>query len=781
MLLQAIVIAAVTQAGNRPDMTAFTMSVAKTAGEITVPGLTGPVRIARDDIGVPEITGEELHDVVRAQGFVHGQERFLQMDLLRRVSSGRLAALVGARAVESDRAYRSMRCTAVADAVVRRQPDDIARLLEAYAEGVNAGLAALDGPPPEYSFMGVKPEPWLPRDTILTLLTMSDTLNWNKDIELRIQVMLAALPEDLVRFLLPEDTRFESPLLPGNDADAPKPAIPGSDVIDLRGQARFQTPPGLVDVPPVALGSNNWAIAGSRSAHGGAIVANDPHLEITVPGIWYRVELAWSGGRAMGLSLPGSPGVLIGSNGHLAWGFTNSQGDFQDWIVVEPDPDDARQYRTPDGPEPFTREVEVIEVAGGAPIEHALRMTRWGPIARVDHEGRGLVLRWTALDPEIVNMDILRMMVARTLEQGVEIARAWYGPSQNVVIADDGGRIAWAVSGYFPRRLGFDGEVPRSWAEEGVGWAGPMDESLRPVVVDPPEGILYTANNRTVDLAWARMLGNGWDIGARARRIAELLRTGDKLDEEDLLSIQLDTRVEIFDFYRDLAIEVTNSANDDPLMAEARVVLEAWNGRADLDQSAVRLLHVFRNKLHEEIMAPLLAPCLRVDPFFHFSWARVEESMRRLLEVRPQHLCPPGFQSWDAFIRETLASVLATLIKETPMGRLDVPWGAVNRTLVRHPMAEEARLFASMLNMPSEPLPGHRYAVRVGLPRYGASARMVVSPGREERGVLHIPAGQSGHPLSPHYRDSHAAWLEGRPTSFRVGEAAEVLTLVPSS
>ncbi len=783
MLLEAIAIAAATQIGDLPDLTPFTMSLPKTTGETAVPGLAAPVTIARDPLGVPEITGATLLDVVRAQGFVHGQERFFQMDLLRRVSGGTLAALLGARGVESDREFRTMRCRAVADAVVRRQDDDMRRLLEAYADGVNAGLAALDAPPPEYALLGGAPEPWRPRDTVLSQLTMFDKLNWNRHIEYRIQVMREALPDALVRFLLPEDTRFESPLLPARTPPGPGPRldIPGPDVVDLRKQTRRPVPAGIVDVTPISLGSNNWAVAGSRSAHGGAIVANDPHLEITAPGVWYRIELAWDGGRAMGLSLPGSPGVLIGSNTHVAWGLTNTQGDFQDWIMVVRDPDNPRNYLTPEGSEPYRREIEVIEVAGGDPVRHTLRMTRWGPIAQVDHAGNGLVLKWTALDPDTMNMGILRMMLATSLEQAVDVARTWYGPSQNVLVADAGGRIAWVVSGYFPKRVGFDGTVPVSWAEAGVGWDGAMDESRRPVVVDPPEGILYTANNRTVDLEWARMLGNGWDIGARARRIGELLRADEKLDESDLLAIQLDTRVELFDFYRDLAIEVADAAPDDPLLTEAKLVLMTWDGTADVDQPGMRILDAFRDVVYEKATTALLAPCLGVDPFFRYRWARGEETVRRLLEERPAHLCPPEYESWESFLRDGLTAVLGRLVTEAPLRRLGAGWGVANRAVVRHPLADAAGSLASMLGMPVLPLPGHPYAVRVGTSRFGASCRMVVSPGREDGGFLHIPAGQSGHPLSPHYRDSHASWIEGRATPFRAGAAEETLTLVPPS
>jgi penicillin amidase len=774
-LVAAAALLAAPQDGGAP----FTDSLARAAGEVTVAGLSAPVTVERDALGIPVIRGAALEDVVRAQGFVHAQERYFQMDMTRRFAAGRLAEVGGPMLVSMDRRNRPLRLEQVAARVLEGLPARHRRLIDVYTAGVNAGLADLDAPPPEYVIMRASPEPWSSTDGILVLYAMFEALNFNAAMERRRAVMAETLPDGLHRFLTPESTRWDTPLVGGSDRYEPMP-VPGPDVVDLRTASLPAAPlTGLVDVPPLVAGSNNWAVAGDRTAHGGAIVANDPHLQITAPGIWFRCEMAWEGGRARGASLPGNPGVVIGATDALAWGFTNTMGDFQDLIVVETSAGDPGTYRTPDGPEPFEEIVETIEVRGGAPIDLPLRVTRWGVVTETDAAGRPLVLDWTALHAEMVNTGLMDIMHAATLEEGVEIVRTWYGPSQNAVIADDRGRIAWVVSGYLPRRTGFDGTVPTSRAEAGVGWDGPQDERHRPMLVDPPEGILFTANNRTVDVAWARRLGGTWALGARAQRIAERLRAAETLSEDDLLGIQLDTRVEVFDFYRDLVMEASKGAVFEPPVAEARRVVAGWNGTADADQAGLRILHAYRRALHDAIITPLVAPCRARDARFGYHWFGSEETVRRVLEERPAHLLPPGADDWPAFLRTTLRRVALDLRERAPDDGLTAPWGVDNTAMIQHPLASAAPAFAGMLSMPKDHLSGHSYAVRVALPAYGASLRMVASPGRLERGRFQIPAGQSGHPMSPHYRDSHAAWVDGRPTPFLAGPVVSKLVLTP--
>ncbi|MCH7602663.1 MAG: penicillin acylase family protein, partial [Planctomycetes bacterium] len=292
-----------------------TDALPRTEGQIEVAGLASRVLIDRDDLGIPSITGESLLDVVRAQGFLHGQERFVQMDMTRRLAAGELAALVGPLMLDADRKYRAYRFRSVARRVINRMRPDHRELLRAYTEGVNEGLDDLEALPLEYQFLQSNPQVWKEEDSILVMLMMYDMLQGSARMEGMLGVMREALPEALFTFLTPLRTRFDVPILPDRtrkESSSYKPvAIPGPDVIDVRRRAgnndqdeaerlvdakRIDVGPhemslGLVDVSEIVIGSNNWAVAGQRSLHGGAILANDMHLALTSPGIWYRAEM----------------------------------------------------------------------------------------------------------------------------------------------------------------------------------------------------------------------------------------------------------------------------------------------------------------------------------------------------------------------------------------------------------------------------------------------------------------------------------------------------------
>ena len=776
-------------------------SLPRTEGAVTVPGLAGRVVVARDDRGIPVITRATLDDVHRGAGFVHAQERFFQMDAARRYAAGELSEVLGPDTLRQDRLMRRYRFRAVAREVVARLPETQRRALEAYAEGVNAGLDDLGVAPVEYAVLRFRPRRWTPEDSILVMMSMYDALHVNARYERRAAVMEAALPPELFDFLTPGTTRFDAPLLDDRGAPArgendhvPAP-VPGPEVVDLRTAARPAggTAPTHAHVergPMPAVGSNNWAVAGSRSRHRGAMIANDPHLQISIPIIWFRQELVWgddsvshpdldptAAGHARGAALPGVPGIVIGATDHLAWGFTNTTADFQDLVLLETDAGRVEKYRTPDGWEAFDDIVETILVRGAEPDELTVRQTRWGPVIDEDFDGRLRALRWTALDPAMTNLGLLDLMTARNLEDGVAAASGWHGPSQNAMLADANGRIAWVVTGYLPQRIGFTGEVPVSWADGTTGWFGPMREQDRPKLIDPPDGVLYTANNRTIGARTAEGFANFWASGVRAQRIAELLTMAPEFTERDLLAMQLDTRTAMYDLYCDLVLDLTANTRDERL-ADARQHVAAWNGTADADQGALALLDAYADRLAVRLLGPLTEPCLDLDPDFRYRWWMQEEPLRRILEERPAHLLPPEATGWPELLLEVLEEVVDELTAE---GReLPDAWGDLNQTAIAHPLAAVAPALGNVLQMPPVPQPGHVFAVRVATPSFGASLRLVASPGRAQEAILHVPVGQSGHPLSPHYRDGHAAWVTGAPTPLAAGPPVSTFTLEPA-
>jgi len=406
-------------------------SLPQLEGERTLKGLTAPVRVERDAHGVPRLAGATRVDVARALGFLHGQERFFQMDLQRRRPAGEIAELVGPAALKLDRAIRIHRFRSVAERVWKKAPAEERGLIEAYSEGVNAGLAALGAPPFEYLALRLDPQPWKPEDTILTALAMYVTLQGDLgERESALGVMRDTLPSALFAFLTPNGTaEWDAPIV-GEPLRGPP--VPGPEVIDRRRQDAPKAAdqggeerPVVVDAldtipdPDFALGSNNWAVSGAHTKSGAPLLADDMHLQITVPNIWYRASLVWRDGgeeqTVTGVTLPGTPVVVVGSNGNVAWGFTNSQGDWADLIELDPAPNDPDAYLTPAGPRKLEHVIERIRVKGAAEETLEVEETVWGPVIDKDHRGRKRALRWVAQDEDGVNLALGRIERARTL------------------------------------------------------------------------------------------------------------------------------------------------------------------------------------------------------------------------------------------------------------------------------------------------------------------------------------------------------------------------------
>jgi penicillin G amidase len=777
-------------------------------GERVAAGLGAPVRIERDALGVPLVRGRSRLDVARATGFLHAQERFFQMDLLRRSAAGELAALFGRPALEMDREARPLRLRLVARRAVRTLRADERDLLAAYTAGVNAGLAALGAPPFEYLALRAEPARWRDEDSLLCALAMYRDLQGRQPwLESVIGLMRETLPPMLVDFLAPVGTEWDAPI---EGEPIAMPAVPGPDVLDLRKTrpraavaevaspsdssplAFFGTPLGFGPADPgseFARGSNNWAVAGTHTVHGGALLANDMHLGISVPNTWYRLSLVFPGPdgerRVTGVTLPGAPFVVAGSNGHVAWGFTNSEGDWADLVLLEPDPANPEAYLAPGGPRALERETETIDVKGEKADTLVVESTIWGPVIDRDHVGRRRALAWVALREGGLNASLYRMEAVRDLDEAQALAAEVGIPNQNFVAADDTGRIGWTIIGRIPRRVGHDGAVPTSWADGRNDWDGWLAPGEYPRVVDPPRGRIWTANARVVGGDKLAKVGvGGYDLGARQGQIRNDLLAVDKASEADMLRVQLDDRALFLARWQKLLLGVLSpdAVAGDPRRAEARRSVETWGGRASIDSVGYRIVRAFRERVRGLVLDPLLAPARgrdtkRLRPGTAPN-ARWEGPVWALVTERPPHLLDPRYPSWDALLLSALDAVLEEL---TENGRplAERTWGERNTTLIRHPLSRATPRLGFFLDMPREQLPGDSHMPRFQSPSAGASERFGVSPGREDLGYFHMPCGESGHPLSPHYADGHAAWAKGEQTPFLPGPAVNVLTLVP--
>jgi penicillin amidase len=775
-------------------------SLPRLDGTTSIAGLTANARVDRDSLGVPTINAESREDVARALGFLHAQDRFFQMDLQRRQPAGELAALVGARALDVDEEIRVHRFRSVARRALELTTPSYRGVLKAYADGVNAGLNALDAPPFEYLVLSATPEPWQPEDSILTVLAMFNTLQGRQaTFERSHGALRDTLPEPMFRFLSTVGSEWETPVV---GTPIARPPIPGPDVFNIRNeratQTRRQNNPAeagcysagdcvasafgrAVQDPEVfsSIGSNNWAVDGAHSATGAAIVANDMHLTIAVPIIWYRASFAFGGERITGVTLPGIPSMVVGSNGHVAWGFTNTGGDWSDLVRIEPDPRDPAKYLTPDGSKPFEVFQETIAAKGtGARTSH-VRTTIWGPVVWKDARGREYAQHWIAHDAEALAADTTGPERARSVDEMINAIAGLGIPNQNVAMADKSGRIGWTIGGAIPRRTGYSGMTPESWADGSKKWDGYLTTAEFPRIVDPPTGRLWTANAPVVSDAMLAAIGEGgYADGIRARLIRDRLLKIDKATPKDMLDIQLEDRALFLERWRKLLLD--SLASQTGARKEFRDLVESrWTGRASPDSVAYRLVKEFRALFVRRVMLSLIEPALAIDPTIdNLRLQRGEGPVWQLVSERPMHLLDPKYRSWDEAI---LDSVDATIALLTENGRTlnDRTWGEANSAEIRHPLAGAIPFFGRYLNMPGDPLPGDVYTPRASSPRTGPSERMAVSPGREHEGILHIPTGQSGHPLSPHFGDQYRAWLTGEATPFLPGATVSTLTLTP--
>jgi penicillin amidase len=749
-----------------------------------LPGLSARVETEFNEWGIPRILAQTREDAFRVLGFVTAGDRLFQMDLLRRHAAGRLAEVLGPGLAESDRRHRVMGFEPVARAALERLPEDQKAVLEAYAEGVNRAIDELPAMPPEFLALGYRPSAWRPEDSLLVVLGMEENLSWTGEMERAATVMEAALPAPVHAFLTPPLDRYTDRVLNGGSSRYRPRTIPGNDLAALlKNASGGASHAGLVGDNPSPKGSNGWVVGPAKTRDGRALLANDMHLSLRVPNIWYRAELHYRDLGLSGLTLPGVPLMVTGSNEHIAWGFTNIEGDFSDLVLLELDPADPGRYLTPQGWVRFGERTETMRVRGEAEQTLKVRTTIWGPVLPEPLLGRLAAVRWTALDPEATDLRLLDLDRVEAVDAALALFNRAGGPPLNALVADRLGNIGWTYSGKIPRRFGLDGSASRSWADGSRGWNGYIPPEELPRVVNPPSGFIVNANQRMVDDAYPYVIGHYFDHGYRAYRITERLTEMKNIDERDLLNLQLDTRAEFYRFYQRLALSLLNA---DGAATEARLRrgLESWDGFAERESAGLAVLAEFRGLLLDRVIAPYLDKCRRLDPAFRFEWSTIDEPLQQLLEAKPPELLPEKekYRDWNTFLHDLLLSAeAAVLARHRADASETLAWGTDNTAAIVHPFSLSLPWLRGLLDMPADPLPGCPKCVRLSVPGSGASERLVVAPGREGDGILHMPGGQSGHPLSPHYRDQHPAWVDGSALPLKAGRPVHRLAFIPAA
>jgi penicillin amidase len=708
-----------------------------------LPGLSQAVEVAFDARAVPTLRAANLVDSSRALGLLHARERFFQMELQRRTARGELAEVLGKAVLPLDELHRTYGFTQIAEQAAARLPPESARHLQAYSEGVNAWLEARKGRVSlELTILGIKPRPWTPADSLAVLLLMHEDLSSSWRTEQRIDALHAT--EAKQRFLFPRVTDEDVLLVP----DA-APQSPDSAKIFHGEHAKLDLPkpieiiPGEGGVRDETIGSNNWVIGGSRTRSGKPILANDPHLALRLPNLWYAARIEWAGRFVQGVTLPGLPGVVIGHNDRVAWGFTNIGTDVQDL------------YR-----EPATSERhEVIAIKGERAQVLNVKTGAHGPQVM-----EGLSLHWTALDPGYIGGALTNTMEARDWASFNAAFDGFVGAAQNVVYADADGHIGWRATGRVPKRVdGDDGSAPLP--ATGHDWQGFVPQSEMPRIFDPPSGRIVTANQRVIGTSFPHPVTASWANPSRARRIVELIDSAkEKITAADVMRMQLDV---VSPLHSDLAKLLHGQ-----LTGELAKLLDGFDGSARADDNRMLASEQLLNALRIELRTAALG-----QPYKELSWsndvAAVEEALREPQEAWTR----AGLGDKAALIRRAQAAAELAL-RELPAKT----WGAFNETKIHHPFGLGGGFLGWLFDPPQAEQSGCGNCVRVGRPNHGQSMRMVVDFADLDATTLVLPLGQSGHLGTAHRLDQRDDWLQGDTagrTRLHQAQVGELLVLRP--
>lgn len=750
-------------------------------GEVAITGLDGPVEILRDGYAIPTIRAASERDAWLALGFVHGTDRLWQLELARRIGRGRLAELVGARALPLDRFMRTLGLARVAEAGLAAYRPEERALLEAYARGVNAAIAAARPLPVEFQLLWLeRPEPWRPADSLLVhrLLALEVAGAWRREL----------LRARLARRLEPADLEL---LLPAEGPGDPGTLAAAEPLAERLSAALWAVLPEL----PGGLGSNVFVLAGARTASGAPLLASDPHLPLRTPGVWYLAALAAPGLEAVGGTIPGLPAVVIGRTEGVAWGLTTTGADTEDLVRIRPDPSDPGRYLVPGGSEPFDLREETIRVRFAEPERLAVRTTRFGPVLSdlvasegVVEPGELLALRWTALETDDRTLAAGFAMARARDAQGILDALADFAsPVQNLAFADRTGRIGLAVAGRIPLRRVGDGRLPARAADGSAEWLGWIPVEALPRGLDPPEGLLINANNRVVGPDYPYPVTAEWDGPARALRLHELLDGRRGIDAGAARAVQQDLVSAVARELLPVLLPLARAGLPDgspyrPLLD----ALAAFDGNMAAERSEPVLLAAWLEALGPRLRTDELGPLL-VE-----LGLRRPEVLRRLLAER-QAWCG-GPAGCARRVAEALEAAVGALEARHGRDWRSRRWGEEHPASMPHRPFGELPVLGRLFSL-AMPVGGDATTVAVAAWRalgpagpfpahHGAGLRLVVD--LAEPGVWAITAtGQVGHPLSRHYRDLTSVWAAGgalRLDPLRaVVEARRRQRLVPAS
>jgi penicillin G amidase len=754
----------------------------KTRGTIELEGLHGQVLVRRDRWGVPHIEAGDREDLYFAQGFCHAQDRLWQLDFYRRVVRGRVAEMAGPDALPVDRLMRTLGIRRVAEREEAALEPELRALLERFCEGVNAGAAAAAAPPFEMRLLRLSFEPWRPADILSLgkLLAFGLSTNWEREL----------LRADMLRELGPELTARLDPTYPAGNPIVAQQAWSGDGAAIV---AQIDTVRRAMGLAAEASGSNNWAVSGERSVTGSPLIAGDPHLPPSMPGIWYEAELRQGGRFVRGASMPGMPGIYMGQNNDVCWTFTNVMADTQDLFVERVE---GETYLFEDEWRPLQTVREEIAVRGRSEPELLdVRITHHGPIV---NEALGadaaepLALSWQTLAEPTAFPGMFELLEIESGPQLVDRLKGHTSPASNLIWADRDGSIGYKLIGRLPLRRGGCPDLPKpGWSGE-FEWDGTVPYEELPEVVDPESGFLVTANNRIVGDDYPHHITSEWLDGFRARRIEQLLGERERHDLESFEAMPTDN----------LSLPGLEAARRlgrlSPRGQRERSAIErlrSWDGRLDRETIAGTIYQAFLLRLGREFARAAIGDrdlCERwldradngFTPHITSPW-RWHSHLMKLWEEGDERLIG---RPWDDLVLESLAGALDDLGDRFGPDPEAWRWGHVHEMEFPHPLGDANPLLHHLLNRRLRAGGAQETVSQIAYDPnnpykavWAPSWRMVADPADPDRSRWQMFTGQSGHPASPHYDDLQADWLEGRTQPMSGAGPWRELTLVPTA
>lgn len=760
-------------------------------GQLAVPNLEAPVDIVRDRHGIPHIYAESERDAYFALGFVHAQDRLWQMELNRRIGAGRLAEIVGERAADFDRFLRTLSVYDYSKRNFARLDADTRAIFEAYAEGVNAFLTTRRGaPPPEFVLLRHRPEPWQPADSLVWGKMMAWSLGTNWSNELLRARLAERLSASQIADFFPQD---------GGVA-----IFPPRELTGLKWRAMLDELARMGPAwPHPANGSNNWVIAGRHTVSGKPLLAHDPHLGLAVPSVWYFVHLSAPGLDIIGATLPGLPGILLGRNQRLAWGFTNTGPDVQDLFIEKLSPSDPGWYLAPGGEEPFEIRPETVKVRGGDDIHLTVRLSRHGPVlsdvlnraGAAVGEGYVLALAWTALEnSDTTPRAFLNMARATNLEEFVAALRDYETPQQNIVYADVDGHIAFYAPGRVPRRQDANdvmGRLPVPGWHRGYDWDGYIPFEELPHSFDPPSGVIATANDKIVPDDYPYHITFEWEPAYRVRRISELLESQAKHSQESFIRLQGDIVSPMAREFLPLLLSVP--AVQEPA-AQAHDLLRGWNGGMDRNRPEPLIFAAWYRELTRLVYADELGG------MFGEAWGLRPIFMYDVLTAKPawcDDVTTEAVEGCDEVIATAFVQAVAALAESYGPDPAEWRWGEAHPAHSRHQPFTHVPFLRRLFDI-RFPVGGGAFTInRAQYSIASARAPFAAIHGPSMRGIYDLDdldrslyihsTGQSGNPLSDLYDNFAERWgnVEYLPMTIRrddiMAGALGTLRLRPSA